>query len=130
MSVIVPDWPAPTRVRSLMTTRNGGTSDAPFDSMNLAGHVDDDPAAVRANRERLRAHLPAEPCWLQQVHGTHGVEADETALPPQADACIARNAGQVCAVLTADCLPVLLCDRAGTTAAAAHAGWRGLIARD
>ena len=83
---------------------------------------------MRANRERLRAHLPAEPCWLQQVHGTRVVEADETALPPQADACIARSAGQVCAVMIADCLPVLLCDRAGTTAAAAHAGWRGLSA--
>jgi polyphenol oxidase len=123
-----PVWPAPARVRSLVTTRNGGTSGPPFDSMNLAEHVDDDPASVRTNRERLRAHLPAEPCWLQQVHGTRVVEVDEAALPGQADACIARRAGKVCAVMTADCLPVLLCDQAGTTVAAAHAGWRGLSA--
>lgn len=125
---IVPDWPAPTRVRSLVTTRNGGTSSLPFDSMNLAAHLDDDPAAVTANRELLRAHLPAEPCWLQQVHGTRVVQADDASFPAQADACIARRAGQVCAVMIADCLPVLLCDRAATTVAAAHAGWRGLSA--
>jgi YfiH family protein len=112
----------------MVTTRNGGTGKPPFDSMNLAAHVDDDPAAVSANRARLRAHLPAEPSWLQQVHGTRVVEADEAAAPPQADACIARDAGKVCAVMIADCLPVLLCDRAGTTVAAAHAGWRGLSA--
>jgi purine-nucleoside/S-methyl-5'-thioadenosine phosphorylase / adenosine deaminase len=125
---IVPDWPAPPRVRSLVTTRNGGTSNPPYDSMNLAAHLDDDAAAVRANRERLRVHLPAEPCWLQQVHGTRVVEADAAAPASQADACVARGPRQVCAVVIADCLPVLLCDRAGTTVAAAHAGWRGLSA--
>ena len=124
----VPDWPAPACVRSLVTTRNGGVSTAPFDSMNLADHVEDDPEAVRANRERLRAHLPAEPCWLRQVHGTRVVEAGTAAAPEQADACVARRAGKVCVVMIADCLPVLLCDRAGTTVAAAHAGWRGLSA--
>lgn len=124
---IVPDWPAPARVHALVTTRNGGTSGPPFDSMNLAAHLDDDPAAVHANRERLRTHLPAEPRWLQQVHGTRVVDSDEMPLPP-ADACIARRSGQVCAVMIADCLPVLLCDLAGTTVAAAHAGWRGLNA--
>jgi YfiH family protein len=115
------------RVRSLVTTRNGGTSGPPFDSMNLAAHLEDDPAAVRANRERLRLHLPGEPCWLQQVHGTRVVEAEPAALA-QADACIARRTGAVCAIMIADCLPVLLCDRPGTTVAAAHAGWRGLSA--
>ncbi len=75
--------------------------------------LDDDPAAVNANRERLRAHLPAEPCWLQQVHGSRVVEADDASYHAQADACVARRAGQVCAVMIADCLPVLLCDRAG-----------------
>jgi len=125
---LVPDWPAPKRVRGLVTTRNGGIGTAPFDSMNLADHVDDDPAAVRGNRERLRAHLPAEPYWLQQVHGTRAVEADAAAVPVQADACIARHPRRVCAVMIADCLPVLLCDQAGTTVAAAHAGWRGLSA--
>ncbi len=125
---IVPDWPAPRRVRGLITTRNGGVSQSPFDSMNLAAHLDDDPEAVSANRARLRAHVPAEPCWLQQVHGTRVVRADASAPGEQADACIAREAGRVCVVMIADCLPVLLCDRAGTIVAAAHAGWRGLSA--
>jgi len=125
---IVPDWPAPMRVRSLITTRNGGASAAPFDSMNLAAHVGDDPAAVGTNRGRLRQHLPAEPCWLQQMHGTNVVEAGTVTDAVQADACIARSPGRVCAVMVADCLPVLLCDRAGSTVAAAHAGWRGLSA--
>jgi YfiH family protein len=125
---IVPDWPAPARVRSLVTTRNGGASAPPFDSMNLATHVGDDPAAVQANRRRLREHLPAEPCWLQQVHGTHVVDAATVSDDTQADACMARSPTRVCAVMIADCLPVLLCDRAGTTVAAAHAGWRGLSA--
>lgn len=124
---IVPDWPAPGRVRALITTRNGGVSRAPFDGMNLATHVDDDPAAVIANRARLREYLPAEPCWLQQIHGTCVAEAAAASLQ-EADACIAREAGKVCAVMIADCLPVLLCDRDGTTVAAAHAGWRGLSA--
>jgi YfiH family protein len=125
---IVPDWPSPDRVRGLITTRNGGVSQAPFDSMNLAAHLDDDPEAVRANRACLREHVPAEPCWLQQVHGTRVVRADAAAPGEQADACIAREAGRVCVVMIADCLPVLLCDRAGTIVAAAHAGWRGLSA--
>jgi polyphenol oxidase len=125
---IVPDWPAPSRVHGLITTRNGGTSGRPFDTMNLAEHVDDDPAAVRTNREHLLAHLPAEPRWLQQVHGTRVVEADEATSLPQADACIARRAGNVCVVMIADCLPVLLCDRAGTMVGVVHAGWRGLCA--
>lgn len=125
---IVPDWPAPLRVRSLITTRNGGASAPPFDTMNLAAHVGDDPAAVGTNRGRLREHLPAEPCWLQQMHGTNVVEAGTVTDAPQADACIARRPGKVCAVMIADCLPVLLCDRAATTVAAAHAGWRGLSA--
>jgi hypothetical protein len=125
---IVPDWPAPPPVRCLITTRNGGTSAPPFDSMNLAAHVGDDPANVLANRRRLRRHLPAEPCWLEQVHGTRVVDAGTVREATQADACIARSPAQVCAVMIADCLPVLLCDRTGTTVAAAHAGWRGLSA--
>jgi purine-nucleoside/S-methyl-5'-thioadenosine phosphorylase / adenosine deaminase len=125
---IVPDWPAPARVRGLITTRNGGVSQAPFDSMNLATQLDDDPAAVSVNRARLRGCLPAEPCWLQQVHGTRVVQADAAAPLQEADACVARETGQVCVVMIADCLPVLLCDRAGTTVAVAHAGWRGLSA--
>jgi YfiH family protein len=125
---IVPDWPAPPAVHSLVTTRSGGVSLAPFDNMNLGTRVGDDPAAVRANRERLRDALPGQPYWLNQVHGTRVVEAGQAGPDPEADACIARRVGDICVVMIADCLPVLLCDRAGTTVAAAHAGWRGLSA--
>jgi len=125
---IVPDWPAPARVRALISTRNGGVSAAPFDTLNLATHVGDDPAAVARNRERLRrrARLPAEPHWLEQVHGCAVADLDGSAAPRCADASVTSTPGEVCAVLTADCLPVLLCNREGTRVAAAHAGWRGL----
>lgn len=128
VELLVPDWPAPANVRALQTTRRGGVSPAPWDSFNLGDHVGDDPLRVQANRAALRRHLPAEPCWLQQVHGIHTVDAAQTADLPTADASFARQAGAVCAVMTADCLPVLFCDRAGTVVAAAHAGWRGLQA--
>jgi len=125
---IRPDWPAPAVVRACSTTRAGGVSGGPWCGLNLAAHVDDDPLAVRENRDRLVAQLelPAEPQWLEQVHGvavrTPLVAAD------CADACFEDRPGRVCAVLTADCLPVLLCNTAGTRVAAAHAGWRGLLA--
>lgn len=125
---IVPDWPAPASVRSLITTRSGGASAAPFDAMNLGTQVGDDPQCVQENRARLRALLPGEPCWLRQVHGTRVVDAASAGAAPQADACIGRDPAQVCVVQVADCLPVLLCDRRGTVVAAAHAGWRGLSA--
>ncbi len=125
---IVPDWPAPARVRALMTTRQGGVSRPPYDGFNLAGHVGDDAAAVAENRRILRAHLPAEPLWLGQVHGVAVVEVGRAAPGVEADAAVARSPGRVCAVLTADCLPVLFCDQAGSVVAAAHAGWRGLAA--
>ena len=125
MTPIHPDWPAPENVRALMTTRTGGVSNAPWASLNLGDHVNDDPAHVAANRARLRAHLPEEPGWLRQIHSARVVEAG-TEADPQADACFSRTPGRVCAVLTADCLPVLFCDRAGRVVAAAHAGWRGL----
>ncbi len=128
VELLVPDWPAPANVRALQTTRRGGVSPAPWDSFNLGDHVGDDPLRVQANRAELRRHLPAEPCWLQQVHGIHTVDAAQTTDLPTADASFARQAGVVCAVMTADCLPVLFCDRAGTVVAAAHAGWRGLQA--
>jgi YfiH family protein len=121
---IVPDWPAPARVKSLMTTRAGGTSGAPWTSLNLGDHVGDDPARVAANRDRLRVELPNEPGWLKQVHSARAVELGSGEI--EADASYTREAGSVCAVLTADCLPVLFCDRAGNVVAAAHAGWRGL----
>lgn len=122
--MIVPDWPAPSRVKSLMTTREGGVSDAPWASFNLGDHVGDDLAHVAANRARLRQGLPSEPGWLKQVHSASVVETG--AGVPQADASFTRQTGTVSVVLTADCLPVLFCDRAGSVVAAAHAGWRGL----
>ncbi|MEW6120735.1 MAG: peptidoglycan editing factor PgeF [Pseudomonadota bacterium] len=108
-----------------MTTRAGGMSRAPWASLNLGDHVNDDPAHVAANRALLRERLPEEPGWLRQVHSARVVEAGADA-DPDADACFTRTPGRVCAVLTADCLPVLFCDRAGSVVAAAHAGWRGL----
>ena len=123
----VPDWPAPPGVRTLQTLRTGGFSPAPWASFNLGNHVGDDPARVAANRAELRQALPGEPLWLAQVHGTLVVEAGLAPQGASADASFSRQPGQVCAVMTADCLPVLFCDRAGTVVAAAHAGWRGLL---
>ena len=125
---IVPDWPAPASVKALITTRAGGISKGPFASLNLGLRTGDDPQAVAANRDRLNSLLPQPPRWLRQVHGASVVEADSLAGLPEADAGIAHRPGTVCAVLVADCIPVLLADRAGTTVAIAHAGWRGLAA--
>ncbi len=126
---LTPDWPAPARVRSLSTLRRGGVSEAPCASLNLATHVGDSPAAVADNRRALRAAagLPSEPRWLDQVHGTCVRDLDQEADGP-ADAAVTRQPGRVCAILTADCLPVLLAAEAGDRVAAAHAGWRGLAA--
>ncbi len=128
MQIIKPDWPAPAAVQALVTTRAGGVSLPPYDSLNLGDHVGDDPVAVVLNRQRLHALLPAEPRWLKQVHGTVVAKADMIVEPVEADAAVSFTAGMVCAVLTADCLPVLFCNRQGTRVAAAHAGWRGLAA--
>lgn len=126
---IIPDWPAPANVRAAATTRAGGVSRAPYDSLNLALHVGDDPAAVATNRARLREQLrlPADPFWLRQVHGIRVVDAALAESETEADGSFAAAPGKVCAVLTADCLPVLLCDRQGSRVAALHAGWRGLV---
>lgn len=125
---ILPDWPAPAIVRAAVTTRIGGASRAPYDSFNLATHVGDDLAAVQVNRARLRTALalPTEPLWLKQVHGVAVVDAAQGDVEPEADGAFATHPGTVCTVLTADCLPVLLCNREGTKVAALHAGWRGL----
>ena len=123
---IVPDWPAPANVRAVITTRAGGVSAAPYASFNLGYSTGDDPGAVGANRERLRALLPSEPRWLHQVHGARVLEAESIANGAQADASTAREPGAVCAIMVADCLPVLLTDAGGSVVAAAHAGWRGL----
>ncbi len=131
MKLLIPGWPSPARVRSASSTRQGGVSQSPFDSLNLALHVDDRMADVVSNRRRLaeKLALPGEPHWLNQVHGTTVVDLDEVLSElPDADASVTRTANTVCAVLTADCLPVLFCDRGGTQVAAAHAGWRGLAA--
>jgi len=126
-SAWVPDWPAPAQVRAVMTTRHGGTSTPPFDSLNLGDHVRDDPGRVRANRQRLATALVASPVFLQQVHGVRCVALEpETPHGTQADACVTRQTRLACTVMVADCLPVLLCDATGQTVGAAHAGWRGL----
>ena len=129
LDFILPDWPVPPSVRAAVSLRSGGASGGPFASLNLGDHVGDDPAAVAENRARLSnaLALPAEPLWLQQVHGCE-IARFGGAQTPQADASVAREPGQVCAVLVADCLPVLLADRQGTCVAAVHAGWRGLAA--
>ncbi|HHM04876.1 MAG TPA: peptidoglycan editing factor PgeF [Gammaproteobacteria bacterium] len=127
---ITPDWPAPPTVRALATTRSGGVSEPPYGSLNLAGHVGDEPEQVQENRRRLRraVPLPAEPLWLAQAHGTVVVDAACARAGVVADGSFSRHPGLVCTVLTADCLPLLLCDTGGTVVAAVHAGWRGLAA--
>jgi polyphenol oxidase len=123
---IVPDWPAPSRVRALVTTRNGGVSTGPHASLNLGIAVDDDPKNVAENRARVRAHLPAEPRWLKQVHGAGVVEGESVSSLVEADASVARTPGVVCVIQMADCMPVLLATRDGSIIGIAHAGWRGL----
>ncbi|HXA46076.1 MAG TPA: peptidoglycan editing factor PgeF [Burkholderiaceae bacterium] len=132
MSVIYPVWDAPTGIGALSTTRLGGVSAAPYDDgaggggLNLGTHVGDNAQDVEANRSLLRQLLPASPIWLSQVHGTRVVDAADAVSGTEADAIIATQPGQVCTIMTADCLPVLFCDVAGKVVGAAHAGWRGL----
>ncbi len=122
-----PEWPAPANVHAGTSLRMGGVSQPPYATLNLALHVGDDPAAVYKNRKRLG--LPREPVWLQQVHGNTVINAaDFSGRIPEADGAYSRQPGVICAVMTADCLPVLLCDRRGGGVAAVHAGWRGLLA--
>lgn len=128
--VIVPDWPMPPGVRAVVTTRLGGVSQPPYDSLNLATHVGDAPAAVDENRRLLREglNLPAEPLWLEQVHGIMVCDAHGPADGRCADAAYADQPGVVLAVMTADCLPVFFASRDGREIGVAHAGWRGLEA--
>ena len=127
---LLPDWPAPAGVFAVCSTRAGGVSAGPWDSMNLGDHVGDAPAAVAANRARLRQAVGADPVFMRQPHGTDCVDLDSLApgAVPSADACTSTTPGRACTVMVADCLPVLLCDREGMAVAAAHAGWRGLAA--
>jgi YfiH family protein len=123
---IFPDWPAPKNVRALITTRASGVSTGPWASLNFGYRAGDDAEAVRQNRALLDQHLPQSPKWLTQVHGTAVVDADTLTDGPQADASIARKPETVCAIMIADCLPVLFTNCSGSLVAAAHAGWRGL----
>jgi YfiH family protein len=128
LSWLAADWPAPHGVVAGTTRRSGGRSTKQYASLNLGGHVGDDPQAVADNRKMFRQHcdLPADPQWLHQVHGVCVVADAVQEPPPEADAIISRNAGVVCAILTADCLPVLFASADGQELAAAHAGWKGL----
>jgi YfiH family protein len=126
--LILPEWPAPAAVHAACTTRRGGVSTGPWAGLNLGRSGGDEAAAVSENRRRVLAALraPAEPCWIRQVHGVRVVRMPQEAGEPEADAVFSTEPGVVCAVQAADCLPVLLCDTAGSVVAAAHAGWRGL----
>ena len=128
MSFCVPDWPAPDNVRSAITVRAGGFSEGPFNQNNLAFHVGDMVADVQANRDALKTmlNLSRSPVWLNQVHGTEVIYAPDAKDIPDADGSFSDQAGVPCVVMTADCVPVLLCDQNGTQIAAVHAGWRGL----
>lgn len=123
---IVPDWPAPASVKTLVTTRHGGVSQGVYAGLNLGDHVGDSPEHVAANRALLQRCLPVTPRWLKQVHGVQVADASVVGDGFEADVARARSTYVACAVLTADCLPLLVCDRAGTHVAAIHAGWRGL----
>jgi YfiH family protein len=144
LQIITPEWPTPPGVRAAFTLRSGGVSVAPYGSLNLGARIGDSPDAVAENRRRVREklRLPAEPVWLEQVHGVEVVglgavdapanvaavgragAADDR--PPTGDASVALGAGQVCAIRVADCMPVLFAARDGSVVGAAHAGWRGL----
>ncbi len=128
--LIRPDWPAPEGVRACITTRSGGFSHPPYNTLNLGDHVGDRPEHVARNRAKLRRQLdlPSDPLWLDQVHGCAVATFDRDPMRITADAAIADLPGRVCAVLTADCLPLLVCNSSGTRVAAVHAGWRGLAA--
>ena len=127
---VAADWPAPASVRACVTTRAGGCSLAPWESLNLAMHVGDEPRSVQRNRERvaMQLRLPCTPQWLEQVHGSTVVDARDDGATRLGDAVYTDLPGIVCAVLTADCLPVMLCDRDGCEVAVVHCGWRGLAA--
>jgi purine-nucleoside/S-methyl-5'-thioadenosine phosphorylase / adenosine deaminase len=135
--VLEPDWPAPPGIRAVVTLRQGGVSQPPFDTLNVGTRCGDAPEAVTENRRRIREalRLPSEPCWLTQVHGADVVSlggsldpGGQAAAPPCADAAVTRAPGRVCAIQVADCMPVLFAARDGVAVGASHAGWRGLAA--
>ncbi|GJL74975.1 peptidoglycan editing factor PgeF [Nitrosomonas sp.] len=137
INTIIPDWPAPGHVKAMFTTRHGGVSNGihgAYATLNLGTHVNDHPGNVAINRALLRKYLPGDPQWLQQVHGADPVWMEQAGTQPknangeQGDAALSRQYNTVCAIMVADCLPVFLCDTAGTTVGVVHAGWRGLAA--
>lgn len=128
MAIHSVNWPCPDNVTAIYSDRLGGLSLSPFDSYNLGDHVGDRDQAVQANRLAFQQNMPNKICWLTQVHSTKVVEADSNAhQQTEADGSVARRPGAVCVVMTADCLPILLCDLQGTVVCAVHAGWRGLV---
>tara|TARA_B100000686_G_scaffold352622_1_gene455277 strand:+ start:2042 stop:2779 length:738 start_codon:yes stop_codon:yes gene_type:complete len=124
---ITPNWPAPANIQALFTTRIGGISQGPYESFNLGAHVGDKISAVNHNRSKLFESLPSEPKWLNQIHGSKPIWVDKHTNSFKGDAALSKTKNIVCAVLTADCLPIFLCDETGTVVGIAHAGWRGLI---
>ncbi len=126
LDFILPNWPAPANVKALQTTRVGGVSVWPYASLNLGAHVGDNHVFVEHNRQLLAPYLPSSPVWINQVHGIKVINASSSMGLHDADASYSKLANVVCATMTADCLPVLLCDTKGTVVAAVHAGWRGL----
>jgi YfiH family protein len=130
-SIQLLQWGAPQQIKTMITNRHGGFSQPPFDGLNLGLHVGDDPATVQKNRDALKAVVPNDPIWLNQVHGTQVIDADNANAcldVPSADASVTSTPGRVLAIMTADCLPVLLASSDGKVVGAAHAGWRGLAA--
>jgi purine-nucleoside/S-methyl-5'-thioadenosine phosphorylase / adenosine deaminase len=127
LHAIQPDWEAPDQVQALSTTRNGGVSVGCYASLNMGAHTDDQGDAVAENRRRVGEMLPARPTWMNQIHGDQFIELP-CADGMEADAALTRVPGSICAVMTADCLPLLLCAADASVVAAVHCGWRGLAA--
>ena len=131
MNLITPQWAAPQHIHAFVTTRSGGVSNAPYDSLNLGDHVEDDLKSVLTNRALIAAHLPSEPIWMTQTHSTivsTPKSREHWNTPINADAAVSNIPGEVLTILTADCLPILFASRDGAVIGAAHAGWRGLSA--
>jgi len=131
INIITPEWPAPAQVKAAISTRRGGVSQAPYDSLNLATHVGDNADDVAKNRELLKQalQLENEPVWLNQTHSDKVVEANSYVAGDEADACYTSAVNKPCVVLTADCLPILVCNKQGTWVQAIHAGWQGIARR-
>lgn len=131
LTLLQPVWPAPTHVNAICTTRQGGVSTGPYEQFNLASHVDDNADHVAQNRQHLIAaqRLPKQPAWLEQIHSNIAIALPLTASTNQADASYTGSEGEICTVMTADCLPLLVTDRQGQWVAGIHAGWRGLAAQ-